>query len=80
MAIVRIDFTCPQPPGHAKALARIVFILITLHQGRSAALKAGFMAGLARALAAAGLADAADVFINQVDVAPENWLFGLGDG
>lgn len=58
-------------------LAETVFIQITLNQGRPAALKARFMAQLAQDLAEACGANPERVYVNLVEVAPENWRFGL---
>ena len=60
-------------------LARIVFIQITLNQGRSPELKAAFFGTLTQAIAASGLVEAENIFINLVEVARENWSFGTVD-
>lgn len=57
-------------------LASIVFIQITLNIGRSAELKATFYDALTSALGKALNVPPADVFINLVEVAKENWSFG----
>jgi 4-oxalocrotonate tautomerase len=57
-------------------LASIVFIQITLNSGRSAELKATFYDSLTAALGKALNVPPADVFINLVEVAKENWSFG----
>jgi phenylpyruvate tautomerase PptA (4-oxalocrotonate tautomerase family) len=57
-------------------LASIVFIQITLNSGRSAELKAVFYEALTAALGNALSVPPADVFINLVEVAKENWSFG----
>ncbi len=57
-------------------LASIVFIQITLNTGRSAELKASFYDALTAALGKTLSVPPADVFINLVEVAKENWSFG----
>jgi 4-oxalocrotonate tautomerase len=57
-------------------LASIVFIQITLNSGRSAELKTTFYEVLTAALGKALSVPPADVFINLVEVAKENWSFG----
>ncbi len=65
-------------PEHVSSerLASIVFIQITLNSGRSAELKATFYDTLTAALGKALNVPPADVFINLVEVAKENWSFG----
>lgn len=57
-------------------LASIVFIQITLNIGRSAELKMTFYDALTAALGKALNVPPADVLINLVEVAKENWSFG----
>ena len=57
-------------------LASIVFIQITLNAGRSPELKTTFYDELTKALGKALDVTSADVFINLVEVAKENWSFG----
>lgn len=57
-------------------LASIVFIQITLNIGRSAELKTTFYEALTAALGKTLNVPPADVFINLVEVAKENWSFG----
>jgi 4-oxalocrotonate tautomerase len=57
-------------------LASIVFIQITLNSGRSAELKTTFYETLTAELSKALSVPPADVFINLVEVAKENWSFG----
>jgi 4-oxalocrotonate tautomerase len=57
-------------------LARIVFIQITLNQGRSPELKAAFFSQLNHSVCHATGLQPEDVFINLVEVARENWSFG----
>jgi 4-oxalocrotonate tautomerase len=57
-------------------LARIVFIQITLNQGRSPELKAAFFSQLNRNVCNATGLQPEDVFVNLVEVARENWSFG----
>lgn len=65
-------------PGNCppERLDEIVFIQITLNQGRSAELKSEFFRLLTQALASTGLVCSENVFINLVEVARENWSFG----
>jgi 4-oxalocrotonate tautomerase len=60
----------------SERLASIVFIQITLNIGRSAELKATFYDALTAALGKVLNVPPADVFINLVEVAKENWSFG----
>lgn len=62
----------------AERLARIVFIQITLNQGRTPELKSRFFATLTDRICAATDLRPEDVFINLVEVARENWSFGQG--
>ena len=71
-AILHAPASCP--PAR---LEKIVFIQITLNQGRSAELKAKFFALLNQQLVATGYLEAENIFINLVEVARENWSFGL---
>ena len=57
-------------------LDQLVFIQITLNQGRGAELKKDFFRKLTQALVLTGFAQAENVFINLVEVARENWSFG----
>ena len=65
-------------PANARPerLASILFIQITLNAGRSAELKTTFYDALTAALGKALNVPPADVFINLVEVAKENWSFG----
>jgi 4-oxalocrotonate tautomerase len=62
-------------PEHRKG--QIVLIQITLNQGRSPELKQTFFEKLNQALVAATRVKSEDVFINLVEVARENWSFGM---
>ena len=57
-------------------LERIVFVQITLNQGRSTELKAKFFSELNRKLVGTGYLQTENIFINLVEVARENWSFG----
>lgn len=57
-------------------LNNIVFIQITLNQGRPTELKAKFFSELSRNLATAADVQPENVYINLVEVARENWSFG----
>ena len=70
-AILHAPGACPPD-----RLERIVFIQITLNQGRSAELKAKFFSELNRKLVGTGYLQAENIFINLVEVARENWSFG----
>ena len=61
--------------GH---LAGIVFIQITLNQGRSPELKSAFFARLHQDIYEATTLRPEEVYINLVEVARENWAFGPG--
>jgi 4-oxalocrotonate tautomerase len=64
------------PDGTAPdELAETVFIQITLNQGRPAELKARFMDQLALDLAQACGANPERVYVNLIEVAPQNWRF-----
>lgn len=65
-------------PGNCppERLDQLVFIQITLNQGRSVELKTDFYRQLTQALVATGHVQAENVFINLVEVARENWCFG----
>jgi 4-oxalocrotonate tautomerase len=58
--------------------ARVAFIQITCNQGRTVEMKKALFAMLASSVAAAGDMAAADVIVNLVEVAKENWSFGNG--
>lgn len=60
----------------AERLAGIVFVQITLNQGRSPELKSTFFATLTRDICAATSVRPEDVYINLIEVARENWSFG----
>lgn len=60
----------------AERLADIVFVQITLNQGRSPELKSRFFASVTDSICAATAVRPEDVFINLVEVARENWSFG----
>ncbi len=70
-AILHAPGACPPD-----RLEKIVFIQITLNQGRSAELKAQFYSELNRKLVGTGYLQAENIFINLVEVARENWSFG----
>ena len=72
-AIWYVPSTCS-----AQRRAQIVFIQITLNQGRSPELKRVFFEKLNQALVAATELRSEDIFINIVEVARENWSFGIG--
>jgi 4-oxalocrotonate tautomerase len=57
-------------------LSKIVFIQITLNQGRSEELKKRFFSLLTERLAAETGTAKENVFINLIEVASENWSFG----
>lgn len=57
----------------------IVFIQITLNQGRSAELKKAFYRRIADDLHSKLGVRLQDVFINLVEVSKENWSFGNGE-
>ena len=65
-------------PGNCppERLDQLVFIQITLNQGRSVELKTEFYRKLTQALVATDFVKAENVFINLVEVARENWSFG----
>lgn len=60
----------------AERLGGIVFIQITLNQGRSPELKSAFFSTLNRAICEATTLRPEDVYINLIEVARENWAFG----
>ncbi len=60
-------------------LERIVFIQITLNQGRSDELKEKFFVALTRRISAETGEQAQNIFINLVEVAKANWSFGRVD-
>ena len=64
-------------PAHCSAdrLEKIVFIQITLNQGRSPELKNTFFQQLKLALVDTQLLTVDNIFINLVEVARENWSF-----
>ena len=70
-AILHAPGVCPP-----ERLEKIVFIQITLNQGRSAELKAKFFSELNRKLVSTGYLQTENIFINLVEVARENWSFG----
>jgi 4-oxalocrotonate tautomerase len=70
-AVLHAPGDCPP-----ERLDQLVFIQITLNQGRSAELKTDFYRKLTQALVATGYVRAENVFINLVEVARENWSFG----
>jgi 4-oxalocrotonate tautomerase len=57
----------------------IIFIQVTWNAGRSAEVKKTFYRKIADDLHAKASVRKQDVFINLVDVLPENWSFGNGD-
>ncbi len=56
----------------------VVFIQVTLNQGRSLELKKAFFARIAENLAKNPGLRKEDVFVNLVEVPKENWSFGNG--
>jgi phenylpyruvate tautomerase PptA (4-oxalocrotonate tautomerase family) len=66
-------------PNHCppERLAEIVFIQVTLNQGRAPELKEAFFQALTQAIASSGLIQSENIFINLVEVARENWSFGI---
>ena len=74
-ALLHDPLNCP-----SERRDQIVFIQITLNQGRSAELKARFFAALTEKLVAAVNAKPENVYINLVEVARENWSFGQAGG
>ena len=56
----------------------VIFIQITLNQGRTLEMKRRFYRAVAEALAARAGIRTQDVLINLVEVAKENWSFGDG--
>lgn len=71
-AILHAPGVCPP-----ERLEKIVFVQITLNQGRSAELKAKFFSELNFDLAATGYVQPENIYINLVEVARENWSFGI---
>lgn len=61
-------------------LEKLVFVQVTLNQGRSTELKATFYMQLSQRLATTGLVEANNVFINLVEVARDNWFFDASGG
>jgi phenylpyruvate tautomerase PptA (4-oxalocrotonate tautomerase family) len=59
----------------ADRLEQIIFIQITLNQGRTTELKNMFFQQLKLALVDTGLLTTENVFVNLVEVARENWSF-----
>lgn len=57
-------------------LEKLVFIQITLNEGRSTELKTMFYAQLNQRLVSSGFVEANNVFVNLVEVARDNWFFG----
>jgi 4-oxalocrotonate tautomerase len=57
----------------------IIFIQVTWNAGRSAEVKKAFYRKIADDLHAKASVRKQDVFINLVEVLPENWSFGNGD-
>lgn len=70
-AILHAPGICPP-----ERIDMIVFIQITLNQGRSTDLKTRFFRELSLNLAATGFVQAENIYINLVEVARENWSFG----
>ncbi len=58
--------------------AALVFVQITLNQGRSVAQKRALYARIAELLATSANVDPANILINLIEVPKENWSFGLG--
>ena len=56
----------------------VVFIQVTLNQGRSLEMKKAFFARIAENLAKNPGLRKEDVLVNLVEVAKENWSFGNG--
>ncbi len=71
-AILHAPDTCPP-----ERLEKIVFVQITLNQGRTAELKAKFFSELNQKLVGTGYLQAENIFINLIEVARENWSFGI---
>lgn len=61
----------------SERLANLIFLQITLNIGRTPTLKETFFHALTDALAANTPFSSSDIFINLVEVARENWSFGL---
>ena len=61
--------------AHSTAVA---FIQITCNAGRTVEMKKALFATLAATIAEGGAIRAADVIVNLVEVAKENWSFGDG--
>jgi 4-oxalocrotonate tautomerase len=59
--------------------AGIIFIQVTWNAGRSTEVKKAFYRKIADDLHAKAGVRKQDVFINLVDVSPENWSFGNGE-
>lgn len=70
-AILHAPGTCPHD-----RLEKIMFVQITLNQGRSAELKTKFFSELNRKLVDTGYLQAENIFINLAEVSRENWSFG----
>ncbi|HZW12236.1 MAG TPA: tautomerase family protein [Noviherbaspirillum sp.] len=60
----------------ADRLTGIVFVQITLNQGRSPELKSAFFTALTHDICTATSVRPEDVYINLIEVARENWSFG----
>lgn len=71
-AILHAPDDCP-PERQTK----LIFIQATLNQGRTPELKLTFLQALTTAIADCTPFAPTDVFINLVEVARENWSFGL---
>jgi 4-oxalocrotonate tautomerase len=56
----------------------IVLIQITLNQGRTVEMKRRFYSAVAQSLATRPGVRPQDVFVSLVEVAKENWSFGIG--
>ena len=71
-AILHAPGDCPR-----ERRAELVFVQITLNQGRSPELKQQFFRTLSAALAESTPFRPENIFINLVEVARENWSFGI---
>lgn len=57
-------------------LKKLIFVQISLNEGRSSDLKSRFFDQLSQRLASAGLVDASNVFVNLVEVVRDSWFWG----
>lgn len=61
-------------------LEKLVFVQITLNEGRSSDLKSRFFEQLSQGLASTGFVEARNVFVNLVEVVRDSWFFGSPEG